>query len=482
MKPVKFLFLFIGILSFSASMAQPKKETPEETMQRLTREIADELLKDVKEDVKQGLNVITADDTKKIIEHFNSNAELRAKREKLYGTNHSKPIVFQRQANESERIGWVKGIPVPLYPEQALNADPRQNEKYGDRVEKYLEGLKLDAQRLANTTKLAQTYEKGGQKAVEEMYRKDIDQNPMIAQMGGSKKLENMSEKERKEAANKMVSDMTGGLTPEQIQKMTPAQKQALAKQMAAKKMASQGTEVGAAFTQELMANESYRKRYEAMSTAEKQEEYKKYEERYNAGSTSQPAAYKPQPVNEASQQDAREIQLITKFSEDFYKQIQDEIAPVSNLAKRYQEHTNALTEALGKWAAAAVSALPIVRDSEYGPRRDGIEFVIFTEKCMSYMIGKDRIAKEREIWEKQVNVHVNAFKKLDDFYATYAGRKNLSDRMKLALAELIVAGYESILDLNKQADFITGTAGGIQYSYNCEVLRNCKDPRQDKY
>jgi hypothetical protein len=314
------------------------------------------------------------------------------------------------------------------------------------------------------------------------MYEDKANSNEFVQEMGGAQALQNMSEKERAEAAKKMVANRTGGHTVEEIKKMTPEQKKALAYQMAANRPAPNGNEAGKAFTQELMANESYRQRYEKMSTAEKEAEYRKFETRFNGGAPSTAPQTPPSREMGEDEIEAREILAINKAAEDFYKEVKEIFEPIDQLNLRYDREWRDNLATLAKWTAAEVEKLPTVSDSEYGPRKEGIELVYFTQAVMAYTMGKDKIAKQQALWARYMHAYVDVLKKLDDMAATYEKRKNPSDRYKLALAQLKAAGFESIKEMNKKADHITVDAGSIQLSYNCDVLRNCHDPRQDKY
>lgn len=489
------LALLCAFTSAQAQQQRERKETAapavntnpagtrsaEDVTGEILKSLLDKFYAHVKSETSKGKDILKKDDTNKLIEYYNSNGEIRAKRDKLYAENYSKPIVFKSQPGESDRLGILKGIPVPKDPQAALNADPREHERYNDKIERLQKQAEEEARQIANTTDLAKLHQRGGDAAVKKMYEEKANQNEFIKEMGGVEAMQNMSEKERAEVAKKMVANRTGGYTPEEIQKMTPEQKQALAYKMAANRPAAGGNEAAMAFTKELMVNDGYRQRYEKMNTAEKQAEYKKFEEQFNGG---KPSTAKNAPSREISENEAeaREILALNKAAEDFYQELKDLFEPLDKIATRYEQEWNSNSEKLMKWTAAEVEKLPTVSDSEYGPRQVGIEFVDFTKEVMEYTMGKDKIAKEQELWGRYMQAYVIAFKKLDDMTATFAARKNPSDRYKLALAQVKAAGFDAIRDLNKRANYITGEAGSIQLRFNCSVLRNCHDPRQDKY
>lgn len=437
MKWTQYLLLPVAVIAFTAATAQTKSTKPaKDSVPGGVNPISDlsnSVYKGVKTQKDKGIDVTSPEDTKKTIEYLTSNPEIKAKRNKLYNSNYSKSISYPNVANEGEKHAWLKGIPVPQYPEPALLADPRANDQYAEKLKKHEESVKAQAKKLFNSTEMMQTYEQGGVEALKKKAEKDANKSEVVQRMGGAEKLQTMSEKERDEAARKMVSDMTGGYTVEQIKNMTPAQQQELAKKMAAAKM--QNMQAG---------------------------DYRNVDQKQ---------------VNEA-----KDAVLISEFQQKFYDQLRKEMEPINNMMMRNEEQYQSDLEKLSKWASAAISALPIVRDSEYGPRRDGIEYVEFTLAYMHYILGKNKIANEVDIWERLIRVYVNAFQRLDEFAAANSARPNMSDNMKIALASQMLEGYGFIEDLNKRAGHITNEAASIQLQYNCKVLLNCNDPRQEKY
>lgn len=423
-----------------------------------------------------------ASNAQSFVKKFEYKDELTLRREKMLGNENGRTIVFKKLPGESARVNWLKGIPVPLMPEPALQADPRINEKYGDRVEVAAEQAREQARKVANSTTIAKVHEKGGDEALKKMYMDQANDNPYVAAMGGAEKLKNMTEAERAAAARNMVSQTTGGYTPEQIKKMTPAQRQQLALQMASQPTGNDAQDVSQAFTKELMVNEDLRKRYAAMSNAEKQAYYKEYEKRY-FGREDVNIDYHSQSAGaDARTQDARDIFAIEKFAADFRADLENSLAPIRLRMKQNEALYEQRMKALSSWVTTETEKLPIVSDSEYGPRRVGAENVEVTAYMMNYYIGRDRIRRDREIWEAKVNAIIPAIIKLDNFVASYDNRKDLSDRFKLALAEAIAGGYDAVKDLNKEAGYITSSAAGIEYQFQCMMLHNCDDPRANWY
>lgn len=441
-----------------------------------------EVLEIVHKADKKGMLLSKADGSKELIAFFNSQGEFRTRRDKMLGNDFSRPIVFKAMPGESSRINWLKGIPVPQMPEPALQADPRENEKYAEKLKKAQEQVQEEARKLAGNTQLVQTHQKGGNEAVLKMYENQANQNPLIAQMGGAEKLQKMSEAERKAAANQAVMQRTGGYTAEQIQKMSPAEKKALAQQMAQQAPAGEaGQEVAQAFTRELMVNADLRKRYESMSDAEKQAFYREYAKRYNGTDVVENNKNRT-AAPDARSQEAKEIMIIEKFAEDFRKDLEQSLAPIKSRVIANETLYSERMKRLQQWAEAETEKLPVVSDSEYGEHPEGLDKVDYARHLLTYYIARDRISRDREIWEAKLNAMIPAIKKLDDFAASYEKRTDMTDQLRLAVAGARAGGYETILELNREAGYITSSAAGIQYQYNCLVLKQCDDPRAAKY
>lgn len=432
----------------------------------------------LKQEVKPGKEGRLDTEAQKFANYINTDPELKAKKVKLYRTDYVRKSQFKAVAGESDRIALLKGIPAPKDPLAALQADPRDNEKYQEKIERLKEQAEAEARRIAESTDMMKKYKKEGKEGLIREAEDKADKNEIVKDMGGVQALRNMSEAERQEVAKKMVAKQTGGYTPEEIRKMTPEQRKQLAYQMAANKNSAPGSDGAAAFTQLLMSNPGYRAEYEKMSDAEKQKVYQDFL-KANGSTHTQPVITKEMKENE---QDAREAIELAKLSEKYQQELQSLFQPIQELEQRYMQESDAKDKKLSDWTAKEVENLPTVRDSEYGARKDGEERVLFTEAVLRYAIGQERVAKEREIWDRYLDAHITALLKLDEWTAVYEKREELSDRLKLHLAGLKASGFDSIIDLNKKAGHITAGAGSVQYAYNCTVLHNCADPRQDKY
>ncbi|MBO9657535.1 MAG: hypothetical protein J7527_01800, partial [Chitinophagaceae bacterium] len=231
----------------------------------------------INDQVKKGRNIMDAEQAATLMNDLNNQPEVKARKAKLYKQDYSGRKQYKTESGESDRLMLLKGIPEPKAPSPALNADPRENEKYSEKIKHFRDLAAEEARGIANSTDLAKTYHRDGEAAVKKQFENKADQNELVRDMGGARAVQNMTEEERKEAAKKMVARQTGGHTAEEIEKMTSAQKQALAYQMAASKNASGANADAAAFTQKMMNDPSFRAQYEKMSNARKQEVYAEF-------------------------------------------------------------------------------------------------------------------------------------------------------------------------------------------------------------
>ena len=418
---MKFLKLLVPALFFTTTSfsqaAGPEKKISPETKKNLS-ELLDMAATYLEEKEAAGFSVIRKDDSHKIIEYFNSGGDWWKRMEKLLGSDYSKPIVFKALPGESARINWLKGIPVPLMPAAALQADPQQNEKYAARIRTAYEQMRAEADRLVNTSSLAKADQRGND-AVKKMYEQQANQQALIAQMGGVEKLSQMSEAERAQAARAAIAQQTGGYSPEQLKKMTPEQQRAVARQM-----------------------------QQSNKTAAN--------------------------VSNNNRSEADEALFLEKKTIEWNAEVSAALQPVATRIKQNEQSFEERIRLLKEWTDAAEKKLPLVEDSEYGGRREGIERVLFVRDVMNYYISASKIRNDRELWEAYVNALLPVLQKLDSFTAEFEKREKLSDQMKFAVANCKMAGYETILEANRVAGFISNEAAAIQYQYNCAVLKQC--------
>ncbi|MBL7756834.1 MAG: hypothetical protein JNL59_05560, partial [Chitinophagaceae bacterium] len=196
------------VLNTSGLWAQQSAAAAQRVKQ--TRQLADDFIYKLMELEKKGLYVSQKNDSQKLIEYFNTQGDIRARRDKLYGTDYSAPIVFKSLPGESDRITLLKAIPPPKMPLPAFNGDPRENERYGEQIRTAQKQAQETARQTASSTELVRTYQQGGDAAVKKMYQQEADKNAMLQQMGGAGAVEKMSESQRKQAASQAVMNKTG--------------------------------------------------------------------------------------------------------------------------------------------------------------------------------------------------------------------------------------------------------------------------------
>ncbi|ANE52592.1 hypothetical protein [Flavisolibacter tropicus] len=501
-KHLRFLFLSISILTLSTAIGQTKSNgtkktaandsdfevplTPgEKANAKLTEELVQNYLEYIKgQTQKQNTGMSVADKSAKLIEYFNTNGLIQDKLAKLYDTKFSKPVTFKALPNEPAKFHLLAGIQEPIInlPVALATYTERTAEAYLGKIDKAEDEAKRAAQELAGETKVVQTYKKGGDEAVKKMYEEEVNasfkNNPVLAQMDVAA-LQKMSQKEREEYVRKMTAAQTGGATPEQIQKMTPDQKRAMAEQM----MRNQsGQSAQSAFTQEMMTNKAFAKRFNEAGTEEKQKIYKEFEERYYGQAGKPASATASNQQKGASTQNiaqVRELQEFQNKTTQVIKKLEADLTVIGNRQSDYDRAIRLKAGTLTQWVKKSMDASPRVSRSEYGTEILYEGEIKHAAGAMFYELEQEKTVKETEIWYAKVKVHGEALRELENLAAAYS--KTSSDDIKLQVASLRAGGFESIRQLLKEADRISNNAASAQYQFNCEILHDCKDPRQDK-
>jgi hypothetical protein len=147
----------------------------------------------------------------------------------------------------------MEGAPAPIYI-LPLAGQADLDAKFDPYIKRIESQQKQLADMIAKNSKLQQVYQKEGEEGLKKRAVAESDKSVMVQQMGGTEKLMNMSEAERKAAAYKMASDI----------KSNPG-------------MLSGNNNPGMnAMMQKMMSDKEYAKRFNKMSDAEKEAEMKK--------------------------------------------------------------------------------------------------------------------------------------------------------------------------------------------------------------
>jgi hypothetical protein len=148
----------------------------------------------------------------------------------------------------------MEEAPEPIYI-LPLAGQADLNAKFDPYIKKIELQQKQLADMIAKNSKLQQVYQKEGEEGLKKRAIAESDKSLMVQQMGGTEKMMNMTEAERKAAAYKMASDI----------KSNPG------------KLSGNSNPGMNAMMQKMMNDKEYAKRFNKMSDAEKEAEVKKF-------------------------------------------------------------------------------------------------------------------------------------------------------------------------------------------------------------
>lgn len=177
-------------------------------------------------------------------------------------------------------------------------------------------------------------------------------------------------------------------------------------------------------------------------------------------------------PLIEDAQQFENKIELVMK-------KMEADLAPIRKRILAYQREYKVKSDAIANWMGKSMAASPRVSDSEYGLRVVYEPQIRHTARTLFNELEKERAVKDADIWYAKVKVTGEALREFENIAAAYS--KTSNDEIKLRVASIRAGGFDDIRQLLKEANGISNTAASAQYSFNCEVLHNCADPRADK-
>jgi hypothetical protein len=312
-----------------------------------------------------------------------------------------------------------------------------------------------------------------------ERYQKQMQEIAIKNIPADMKDPEKMKQQAYKDAAkaqqalnsNPVIQEM-GGL--ENLQKMTPAQRQAMAKQMTEKIKQDPHAYTGAskdprmAFTQKMMTDPSYAARFNAMNDAQKKEEYDAFLAENGLTNKAMPAV---------DNTDAEKARLVIAIQTRL-KAINDHMHEMSRVAGNIEKATNDLFDNLyskvAKQHAAIVDALPLVEMGEAGHEKETYPSDIANQVIL-YSIHADNAVANKMVWKRKVDMFKVVIGEYNDLLADYWGEGKLSDRVLREMGytpETLIAGMcGQFIEFTKKASSLTNQHASWQKMYDEMVL-----------
>lgn len=318
-----------------------------------------------------------------------------------------------------------------------------------------LDKRKQQIEQLAKANnKYQEVYDKEGQAGLEKRAAAEADKTAIVREMGGAEKLKNMSEAERRAAA-------------EEIRKKIEQDPSILAP-----KSADAGMQ---AMQQKLMKDPAYAKKFSAMSEAEKQVEMKKYMTIKPQGDPNAVYASVPKSKEHADVDKSMDIDMLMMRTQ---KRLEEVTSTYTRMLTAASSAIDALNADLRSWQEATTKAIPIVELGEVGHDRDPelMHAMELTAKLARYEIAKQEAALQAACW-KQYQVGTGAaLLEFNNFMASYTWGKGDDSQLfngtytDTKVANALGGYYGAVYGLGTEAAGISERAKAAQKTYESSL------------
>lgn len=461
MKQVKIGMLVFAILSFTAATAQSEKKKSiegkiagqfDKTMSKLekvnivdTKEVKKVAEEQLIEDwlVEEALRLLNE-------EIARSDKEIQNKRKEYVPASSNRP-----QQIDKDLLPLLSGMPEPVtsLPEAKKTMKPRYDETiYATYIEK-LERYKIQMKDAARKT--IPDNMKNPELMKKEAYRnaakaqQDINNNPVIREMGGIEKLKDM----------------------------TPEQRQAFAKQMAAKVKQTPSAYTGnqgdpkKAFAQKMMTDPNYAARFNHMNEQQKKEEYEAF--KTDNGFVDNSSQADKDKINGDRNRTATSIAIDKRISviQTHTDQLLQIVSPVQ---KRTKAYFNDLNKKISDQYARIGEALPEVEHGEAGKGKDTHPLNI-AYNILIYPVNAQNAIANKEMWKREVDILKILIAESNELLSDFWGKDKVTDQLMaekgLTPAAITVGMCDAIISLTKKAGLLTNQNASWQRTYDEKVL-----------
>jgi hypothetical protein len=359
----------------------------------------------------------------------------------------------QHPTGDVNLLPLMEGAPAPIFI-LPLAGQTDLDAKFDPYIKKIESQQKQLAEMIAKNSKLQQVYEKEGEEGVKKRAIAEADKSVMVQQMGGTEKLMNMSEAERKAAAYKMASDI----------KSNPG-------------MLSGNNNPGMnAMMQKMMNDKEYAKRFNKMSDAEKEAEMKKFmtetpqqEEDFNVTKSNQ----KHEQLM-AERNNTKYTQEITLLNLRVQKRLAAATELFSKNISAINDWVSTVRDNIDKWYSSKYAAIPVVELGEYGHDKDPDQ-VQALETTVAYLKYQMLQGPEMKLRSDNWNIYKTnckyAIGELNDFIGNYKWGAHSTDNVfgpdaDQEVASGIGAAYGMMNQLAEEAKGFSSSAKGYQKQF----------------
>ena len=354
---------------------------------------------------------------------------------------------------DKDLLALMSGIPEPIsgLPE-AKRAMKLQDEKIIYNI--YIEKLKrIQAQYIEEARK----YVINGQEA---------EQTRMVAEKNAGKAMQDLN--------NNSLVQQAGGI--EKLQQMTPAERAAWGKKMAAQvknnPSAYTGTESDPrkAFTNKMMKDSDYAARFQHMNQQQQQEEYKMFmsENGFTDNEAGKSAEIK------SAHYEATVIMEITQRTTDILNH-RKQLAGIAGAAqKKTDDYFLLVNSNLNDQYRRIAESLPLVDHGEAGKGKDTYP-VDLAYNLIVYTVEKENAISNKEAWKNYVEAMKVTIAEYNAFLSEYWGRDKETDKLMAERnqtpAAIMAGACNDLIWLTEMAKTMTHSNSTWQRTYDEKIL-----------
>jgi hypothetical protein len=339
-------------------------------------------------------------------------------------------------------VANLQGIPDPISEPPAasrIDVDARYKPYY-DKMDRN----KMQLRDIATKHNLYQkVYDKEGEQGLTKRAMAESDKSAVIRQMGGTQQLMNMTDAERKVAAEKMKKNLQ-----QDPSILNPG-----------------GGDAGMRDIQyKLMNDKAYAEKFRKMSEAEKQVEMKKY-------MTIKPATGVANRDYSQMEKPSFEVDELLLRTSKRMQEITDVYNSMLSLTNETIEnmHSN-----IRKWLEATANSIPVVELGEVGHDKDPEQMRALqqTSRMAFYQLAKIEMAMRAISWQHYRTGSKAAVGELDQFVGNFKWGQGKESQMfngtydEPKVATAISGSYDHMLQVAKIAEKITSNAKGAQKQF----------------
>ena len=339
-------------------------------------------------------------------------------------------------------IANLQGIPSPVSELPAAgNTDVDAMYKpFYDKIDR----AKMQLRDIATKHNLyQQVYDKEGEQGLTKRAITESDKSAVVRQMGGTQQLMNMSDAERKAAAEKMKKNLQ-----QDPSILTPGGGDAGMRDMQYK----------------LMNDKAYAEKFRKMSEAEKQAEMKKF--------------MTIKPANGVANRDYSQMEKPSFEVDELLLRTSKRMQEITDIYSSMMSLTNETIENMQsnirKWIEATINSIPMVELGEAGHDKDPEQMRAMgqTAKMAYYQLARIEMGLRAICWEHYRTGSKAAVGELDQFVNNFKWGQGKESQMfngtydEPKVATAISGSYDHMVHMAKLSESITSNAKGAQKQF----------------